>query len=119
MLPETGKWISAEADKGGMINDIAFTTALLPAEAAGAGVEPALEGAAEAGHVGVAQIFGHGGHGVVRQPEQLGGAAAEGLVTELLEAGVFLFEFADQGARAHVQLIGHGIQAGFAMVLMQ
>ncbi len=55
--------------KGGCATRDALRLALFPPEAAGGGVEPALESAAEAGHVGVTQIFGHGGCRVVRQAE--------------------------------------------------
>jgi len=33
VLPEKGKWISAEADKEGMINDIVFAVVLLTVRA--------------------------------------------------------------------------------------
>ena len=53
------------------------------------------------------------------QAQQLGGAAAEGLVTQLLKAGVFVLELANQGARAHVQTVCHGIEAGLALALVK
>ena len=61
--------VAEEKKGGGCVTRDALRLALFPPEAAGGGVEPALESAAEAGHVGVTQIFGHGGCRVVRQAE--------------------------------------------------